>query len=43
MSEVSKELGIPRTTLTSYIPLLETVFLVYRLPALVDGTSPRRS
>lgn len=33
VSEVSKELGIPRTTLSSYIPLLETVALVYRLPA----------
>lgn len=33
LSEVSKELGIPRTTLSGYVPLLETVFLVYRLPA----------
>lgn len=33
VNEVSKELGIPRTTLASYIPLLETVALVYRLPA----------
>ena len=33
VSEVSNELGLPRTTLASYIPLLETVALVYRLPA----------
>jgi len=32
VSEISKELGIPRTTLLGYIPLLETVALVYRLP-----------
>ena len=41
VSDVSKDLGIPRTTLTSYIPLLETVFLVYRLPAWSTNLTSR--
>ena len=41
VSEVSKELGIPRTTLISYIPLLETVLLVYRLPAWSTNLTSR--
>ena len=33
LSDVSRDAGLPHTTLTRYLVLLETVFLVHRLPA----------
>ena len=33
LADVSRDAGLPHTTLTRYLALLETVFLVHRLPA----------
>lgn len=33
LTQISNELDVPRSTLGNYVPLLETVGLVYRLPA----------
>jgi len=33
MADLSRDAGLPHTTLTRYLALLETVFLVHRLPA----------
>ena len=33
LTEIANELDVPRSTLGNYLPLLETVGLVYRLPA----------
>lgn len=33
LADVSRDAGLPHTTLTRYLVLLETVFLVHRLPA----------
>lgn len=33
LADVGRDAGLPHTTLTRYLTLLETVFLVYRLPA----------
>jgi uncharacterized protein len=33
LSDVGRDAGLPHTTLTRYLALLETVFLVHRLPA----------
>ena len=33
LADVGRDAGLPHTTLTRYLALLETVFLVYRLPA----------
>lgn len=33
LAEVGRDAGLPHTTLTRYLTLLETVFLVHRLPA----------
>ncbi len=32
LAGMARDLGIPRTTLSAYLPLLETVFLYFRLP-----------
>jgi predicted AAA+ superfamily ATPase len=33
LADVGRDIGLPHSTLTRYLALLETVFLVYRLPA----------
>ncbi len=33
VADVARDLGLPRTTVAGYIPLLETLYLVHRLPA----------
>ncbi|MCH9633632.1 MAG: hypothetical protein S4CHLAM7_03630 [Chlamydiae bacterium] len=41
MDEISRSLGIPTTTLKRYYTLLETLFLVNRLPAFSDNLGKR--
>lgn len=41
MEELSRSLGLPITTLKRYFALLETLFLVYRLPSFSDNFSKR--
>ena len=47
LADVGRDAGLPHTTLTRYLALLETVFLVHRLPAWsrisASGWSRRRS
>ena len=42
VSSLANDADIPRTTLTGYVPLLEAVFLVYRLPAWSRNLTSKR-
>lgn len=41
LADVGRDAGLPHTTLTRYLALLETVFLVHRLPAWSRNLSQR--
>jgi uncharacterized protein len=41
LADVGRDLGLPHTTLTRYLALLETVFLVHRLPAWAPNLGQR--
>jgi len=41
LADVGRDVGLAHTTLTRYLALLETVFLVYRLPAWSPGLTRR--
>jgi len=42
LASLATDAGIPRTTLARYLPLLESVFLVFRLPAWSRNVSQRQ-
>ena len=42
LASLASEAAIPRTTLARYLPLLESVFLLFRLPAWSRNVSQRR-
>lgn len=42
VSDVARDAGIPRTTLAAYLPLLEAVFLTFRLPAWSRNVTSKR-
>jgi len=42
VSRLASDAGLPRTTLTGYLPLLESVYLMFRLPAWSRNLTSKR-